>query len=67
MNTERMIEEETEKPIPRRKANQLWPFTDMEERRIRRAIRASIEFMENYGQAPEQPMIDLSHYETSNP
>ena len=40
----------------------LWPFTDEEERRIEHAKIGAIRFMANFGQAPKQPQIDLSHY-----
>lgn len=44
----------------------LFHFTKEEEKRMHNAKLAAIRFMARFGQAPQQPLIDLSHYENSD-
>ncbi len=43
-----------------------WTFTEDEERAMERACKSAAKYMETFGQAPRQPMIDLRHYENNN-
>lgn len=42
-----------------------WTFTELEEIRMRRAIREANEFMETYGKGRKPYMVDKSHYNNS--
>lgn len=67
MKTKRTIDEESEKPRRKKVRPHLWTFTDEEEKRMRRAVRAATAFMAKFGQAPQQPLIDTSHYINEHP
>lgn len=57
---------DAEKPKRKKKHSKidtrLFLFTRDEEIAIRCAIRSAVAFMQTYGQAPEQPEIDITHY-----
>ena len=57
----------TKEPIPYRCPDLGFHFTETDERMIKVACRFACKFMQGYGQAPELPLIDLTHFANSAP
>lgn len=63
MNPDYFLDYPTPPVKKENKPAKLFHFTPGEEAAICKAKRLSAKFMKTYGQAPVQPLIDLSHYE----